>query len=133
MYREIRAQALLLESVLTHRPLPGMTQVLAVPDYAVGDDNGQIILVDDRSSSELGFPSRVSIMTRDELESLAPDDQLRILEFQPPEHFPGKISVRLRFSVVFPGRGLVPIGEIVATFHDRDPLTATEPTHVLAY
>ena len=36
-------------------------------------------------------------------------------------------------SVAFPGHGLVPSGEIVATFYDRDPLTATEPTHVIAY
>ena len=133
MSREIRAQALLLESVLTHRPLPGMTQVLALPDVAFGDDKDQIILVDDRSASELSFPSRVQIMTRDELESLAPDVPPQVFEFQAPEHFPGKISVRLRLSVAFAGHGLVPSGEIVATFYDRDPLTTTEPTHVLAY
>lgn len=133
MTREIRAQALLLESVLNQRPLPGMTQVLTVPDGVPGNDNDQIILVDDRDPSELNFPSRVSIMTRDEMESLAPDDRMRIFEFQQPEHFPGKISVRLRLSVASPGRGLLPVGEIVATFYDRDPLTAIEPTHVVAY
>ena len=133
MSREIRAQALLLESVLTHRPLPGMTHVLAMPDVVFGDDNSQIILLDDRSSSELSFPSRVHVMSRDELESLAPDDPPQVFEFQLPEQFPGKISVRLRLSVPFPGHGLVPSGEIVATFYDRDPLTATEPTHVMAY
>lgn len=133
MSREIRAQALLLESVLNHRPLPGMTQVLAVPDDALGNDNGEIILVDDRDPSGLGFPSLVNVMSRNEMESLALDSGLRIFEFQPPEHFPEKISVRLRLSVMWPDRGLVPVGEIVATFHDEDPLTAVEPTHVVAY
>ena len=132
MSREIRAQALLLEAVLAHQPLPGMTQVLAVPD-AVSDDTGQVILVDDRSSSELGFPSQVSIMSRNEMESLVLDNQLRIFEFQPPENFPGKISMRLRISVAWPGHGILPVGEIVATFYDRDPLTAVEPTHVVAF
>jgi hypothetical protein len=110
-----------------------MTQVLAVPDYPVGDDNGQIILVDDRSSSELGFHSQVSIMTKDEMASLASDEQQRIFEFLPPEHFPEKISVRLRLSIAWPGYGFLPVGEIVATFYDRDPLIAVEPTHVMAY
>ena len=132
MSREIRAQALLLEAVLTHQPLPGMTHVLGVPD-AVSDDTGQVILVDDRSSSELGFPSQVSIMSRNEMESLVLDNQLRIFEFQPPENFPGKISMRLRISVAWPGHGILPVGEIVATFYDRDPLTAVEPTHVVAF
>lgn len=133
MSREIRAQALLLESVLNHRPLPGMTEVLAMPNLHFGDDNSQIILVDDRNVSDIHFPSRVRIMTRDELKSLAPDVPPQVFEFLSPEHFPGKISVRLRLSVAFPGHGLVPSGEIVATFYDRDPLTATEPTHVIAY
>jgi len=133
MSREIRAQALLLKSLLTRQPLPGMTQPLAMPDAAFEDDNSQIILLDDRSSSQLGFPARVRIMSRDELQSLAPDSPPRLFEFQPPEQFPGKISVRLRLSIIFPGHGLVPDGEIVATFYDRDPLTATDPTHVLAY
>lgn len=133
MSREIRAQALLLESVLNHRPLPGMTEVLAMPNLHFGDDNSQIILVDDRNVSDIHFPSRVRIMTRDELKSLAPDVPPQVFEFLSPEHFPEKISVRLRLSVAFPGHGLVPSGEIVATFYDRDPLTATEPTHVIAY
>ena len=133
MSREIRAQSLLLESVLTHRPLPGMTQVLAVPDYPVGGEDGHIILVDDRSSEELGFPSQVSVMTRDEMESLPPDERQRFFEFLPPEHFPEKISVRLRLSIAWPGRGFLPVAEIVATFFDRDPLTAVEPTHVMAF
>ena len=133
MSREIRAQSLLLDSVITHQPLPGMTQAFGLPDYPVGDDNVHIILVDDRPSSELDFPSQVDIMTRDEMMSLTPDDKQRIFEFLPPEKFPGKISVRLRISIQLPDHGLIPVGEIVAPFHDRDPLTAAEPTHVLAY
>jgi hypothetical protein len=133
MSREIRAQALLLESLLTHQPLPGMTQLLAMPDVAFEDDNSQIILLDDRSSSELDFPPRVRLMSQAELQTLGPESPPQFFEFLPPEQFPGKISVRLRLSVLFPGHGLVPGGEIVATFFDRDPLTATDPTHVMAY
>ncbi len=133
MSREIRAQALLLESVLTHRPLPGMEQAIFLPDLAPGNDDSQLILVDERDPTKLGFPGQLNIMTKDEFASLAPNDQLQIFEFQPPEQFPGKISVRLRLSVAFPGHGFVPSGEIVATFFDQDPLTATDPTHVVAY
>jgi len=133
MSREIRAQALLLESVLNNRPLPGMTNALTVPNNVVSGNDGQIILVDDRSPSELSFPSQVKIITRDDMESLASDNQLHVFEFLPPEHFPGKISVRLRLSVMWPGRRLLPAVEIVATFNDQDPLTAVEPTHVVAF
>ena len=133
MYREIRAQALLLESVLTHRPLPGMNQVRSLPSLKTGDEDIQIILVvDDPSSTELSFPSEARTVTKDELESLGPRNQLQVLEFQPSDSNPGEISVRLWLSVDMPGHGFVKIEEIVATFHDRDPLTATKLPYVFA-
>jgi hypothetical protein len=133
MSREIRAQALLLESLLTRQPLPGMTQPLAMPDAVFEDDDSQIILLDDRSPSQLRFPARVRVMSTAELQSLSPDSPPPLFQFQPPEQFPGKISVRLRLLALLPGHGLLPGGEIIATFYDRDPLTTTDPTHVMAY
>ena len=44
--REVRAQVLVLESVLTHRPLPGMDRALAFPDPIQGEDDVQVVLVD---------------------------------------------------------------------------------------
>ena len=131
--REIRAQALLLDSVLTHRPLPGIDRAVVFPDLSPVEDATQVLLVDDRDPSTLDFPSQVRVISRDELDTIrAEADQLPVFEFLQPEQFPGKLSVRLRISMAFPDR-IAPLGEIVATFDDREPLAAVDPTHVLAY
>lgn len=132
MSREIRAQALLLESILTKQPLPGMTHILSFPE-SLADNNRSIFLLDNRHPSKLDFPADVIIVTKDEMEDLAPDVRRLVYEFQPPEQFPKKVSVRLRLSVTFSDQGLVPVGEIVATFDDSDPLIGVEPTHIVAY
>jgi hypothetical protein len=57
---------------------------------------------------------------------------LRLLEFLQPEHFPGKISIRVQLSIALPNDAPAPIEGIVATFDNRDPLGAVDPTYVLA-
>ncbi len=127
----MRAQALVLESVLKNQPLPGMSQAMFIPDLISGTNSDQLILVDDR---ELDLPAGVRVMRHSELESLTPANKPpQILEFLKPEQFPEKISVRLRHSVFWQDHGYVPSSEIVATFFDRDPLTTTKPTNLVAY
>lgn len=134
MSRETQAQALLLESVLTQTPLPGLDRVLAFPDLGpLAGDDGEILLVDDRDPSELDLPARVRVVGSEEMDAVSAREGLTpVLEFLPPEAMEGKVSVRLRLSRAGGGQTL-PLGEIVATFADRDPLTAVDPTHVLAY
>lgn len=133
MSRVIQAQALVLESLVNHRLLPGMTHVLSLPELALSDENEEIILVDDRNVSQLRFSSRVRIITKEELENLAPDFPKAVLEFLSPEHIEEKISVRLRLYIAFPSHGLLPSSELVVTFFDRDPLSTTAPTHILSF
>ena len=131
--KEVRAQVLVLESVLTHRPLPGMDRALAFPDPIQREDDVQVVLVDDREASTLELPPQIRIIRSTELETMQPDEPLPFLTFLEPESFAGKIGVRLRLSLALPDRDPAPLGEIVATFDDRDPLVAVYPTHVLAY
>ena len=42
-----------------------------------------------------------------------------------------KVGVRLRLSVVIPDHGLVPLEELVVSFHDTDPLV-TDSVSLLA-
>jgi hypothetical protein len=133
MTRETRAQALVLESILTHRPLPGVDRAVSFLDLGLHNHDPQVVLVDDRDPSELGFPSQLRIISRDKLDTIRSERELRLLEFLQPEHFPGKISVRVQLSIALPNDDPMPLEGIVATFNDSDPLTAVEPTHVLAY
>jgi hypothetical protein len=134
MSREMRAQALVLESMLMHRPLPGINRAVIFPDFDLVQDVTQVMLVDERDPSSLGFPSQVRVTGRAEAEKIrAVEEQVLVLDFLQPEQFPGKLGVRLRASLAFPDRDPAPLGEIVATFDDCDPLVAVDPTHVLAY
>jgi hypothetical protein len=110
-----------------------MDQVIAFPDPIHGEGDPRVVLVDDRDPSGLALPPQVLVTTRDELPETEVEEGLRFLEFLPAEDMPGKVGVRLRLSILLPGHGPAPLGEIVATFDDSDPLTAVDPTHVLAY
>jgi hypothetical protein len=133
MTRQTRAQALVLESILLHRPLPGIGRVVAFSGIGPGESGSQILLVDDRDTSDLGLPSQLRIMSHTEFATFHPDEQVRVLEFLTPEEFPGKISVRVQMSIAVPNEGLFPVEGMVATFADRDPLRAVEPTSVMAF
>ena len=130
--REIRAQALVLESILAHRPLPGIDRAVFFPGLGLRDDDPQIVLVDDRDPSDLGFPSQLRIISRDSLDTIRSERELRLLEFLQPEHFPVKISIRVQLSIALPNDAPAHIEGIVATFDNRDPLGAVDPTYVLA-
>ena len=130
MTRTERARAIVLESVLTGQELPGVDRSVTFPDLQHGEE---LLLIDDGDGAELNVPVQVTLVTREELDQMELDARTQILEFLPPEDFPGTIGVRLRLSAVLPDHGQVPLGEIVATFDDTDPLLAVEPTHVLAY
>ena len=128
MARKKRAQALLLESVLNGKPLPGMDRVLTFPELEAGSDT--VLLVDDRDPAELELPSQVRLAGSNEIENAKTRQRYTpVLEFLDGEAMPGKVSVRLRLSRAG-GGDVLPLGEIVATFADTDPLTAAEPTHV---
>lgn len=133
MTRETRAQALVLESILMHQPLPGMDRVLTFPDLGRRADDAQVVLIDDRNPSELGFPTALRMISRDELDTIRSEAGLRYLEFVEPEPLPDKISVRVQLSVASPDGGFVPLEGMVATFDDSDPLSAVEPTNVVAF
>lgn len=135
MSREIRAQAMVLESMLMHMALPGVERPIVFPDLADPTDAALILLLDDRDPIELeSFPSQIRVITADELESIRTgDDRTLLFEFLEPEQIPGTLGVRLRVSAAPHGAAPAPLGEVVATFDDRDPLIAVEPTHVLAY
>lgn len=133
MSREVRAQALVLESLLNNRPLPGLDRSVGLVGGASREGDVGMVLVDDRDLSDLDFPAQIRVVTRDEFETIRHEERMEFLEFLQPEHFPGKISVRVQRSIALPNGDRVPVEGIVATFDDRDPLTAVEPTHVLAF
>ena len=110
-----------------------MDRALAFPDPIQREDDVQVVLVDDREASTLELPPQIRVIRPTELETMQPDEPLPFLTFLEPEGFAGKIGVRLRLSLALPNRDPAPLGEIVATFDDRDPLIAVDPTHVLAY
>ena len=122
-----------MESVITHRPLPGIDRIVAFPDPIQRKDDVHVVLVDHRDGSTFELPPQVRIISPTELETMQPDEPMPFLEFMEPESFAGKVGVRLRLSLALPDRDPAPLGEIVATFGDRDPLVAVDPTHVLAY
>ena len=133
MARKKRAQALLLESVLNGKALPGADRVLTFPELESLRGEDPVLLVDDRDTAELDLASQLRLVGRSELENARTRQSYTpVLEFLDGEAMPGKVSVRLRLSRAG-GGDVLPLGEIVATFADTDPLTAAEPTHVLAY
>lgn len=131
--RQVRAEALLLESIITHRPLPGIDRVVTLPD--LGGDVGatRVVLVDDREPSGLGFPPQIRVVDGETLKTLSSEHELPVLRFLQSEVLDGKITVRLQLSIALPNEDLIPVEGIVATFNDSEPLTAVEPTHVLAF
>ena len=131
--RQVRAEALLLESIITHRPLPGINRVVSFPDLGPDTGAGAVVLVDDREPSGLGFPPQIRIVDDETLKTLSSEHELPVLRFLQAETVQGKITVRLQLSIALPTGDPVPLEGIVATFSDSDPLTAVEPTHVLAY
>ena len=122
-----------MESILMHQPLPGMDRVVTFPDLGRRADDAQVVLIDDRDPSELGFPPQLRIISRDELDTIRSEEGMRYLEFVEPEPLPDKISVRVQLSIASPDEGLVPLEGMVATFDDSDPLSAVEPTSVVAF
>jgi hypothetical protein len=89
--------------------------------------------VDDRDPATLGFPPQVRVVGQDALGTLQLEDELRVLRFLQPQLSPGTIGLRLQLSIALPDGGVVPLEGILATFRDSDPLTAEEPTHILAF
>jgi hypothetical protein len=110
-----------------------MDRVVTFPDLGRRADDAQVVLIDDRDPSELGFPPQLRIISRDELDTIRSEEGLRYLEFVEPEPLPDKISVRVHLSIASPDEGLVPLEGMVATFADSDPLGAVEPTSVVAF
>lgn len=131
--RETRAQGLLLEAVLKHQPLPGIDRVVTLPDLGPDIDPSTFVVVDDRDPATLGFPPQVRVVGQDALGTLQLEDELRVLRFLQPQLSPGTIGLRLQLSIALPDGGVVPLEGILATFRDSDPLTAEEPTHILAF
>ncbi len=121
MTREHRAQALVLQSVLANRPLPGMQEAVGFSEI---EEDAELALVDDRDPSDFDLPPHVRLVSTADLATLAAEGRLLVLQFAEPEPFPGKVSVRLRLSVVLPEHGQVPLEELVTTFIDSDPLRA---------
>jgi len=110
-----------------------MDRILTFPDLGHRADDAQVVLIDDRNPSELGFPPEIRIASRDELDTIRSEEGLRYLEFVEPEPLPDKISVQVQLSVASPDGGFVPLEGMVATFDDSDPLSAVEPTNVVAF
>ena len=132
MTREAQARTLLLDSVLTGRELPGIGRSVTFPDLEDATAASGLLLVDD-GQVEFEAPEHVTVIGRESVDAMQLPQQQQILEFLPPELLPGRIGVRLRLSIVAPNSLMVPVGEIVATFDDSDPLVAVDPTHVLAF
>ena len=131
--RQVRAEALLLESIITHRPLPGIDRVVTLPDLGGDVGAARVVLVDDREPSGLGFPPQIRVVDDETLKTLSSEHELPVLRFLQSEVLDGKITVRLQLSIALPNEDLIPVEGIVATFNDSEPLTAVEPTHVLAF
>lgn len=131
--RQVRAEALLLESIITHRPLPGIDRVVTLPDLGGDVGAARVVLVDDREPSGLGFPPQIRVVDGETLKTLSSEHELPVLRFLQSEVLDGKITVRLQLSIALPNEDLIPVEGIVATFNDSEPLTAVEPTHVLAF
>lgn len=131
--RQVRAEALLLESITTHRPLPGINRVVSFPDLGSDAGSATVVLVDDREPSALGFPPQIRVVDDETLKTLSSEHELPVLRFLESEILDGKITIRLQLCVALPNEDPIPLEGIVATFNDREPLTAVEPTHVLAF
>lgn len=131
--RQVRAQALLLESIITHRPLPGIDRFVTLPDLGSDIGAASVVLLDDREPSGLGFPPQVRVVNDETLKTLSSEHELPVLRFLQSEVLDGKITVRLQLSIALPNEDPIPVEGIVATFNDSEPLTAVEPTHVLAF
>lgn len=131
---EQQARQAVLDALLSGTPLPGGIQPLLFPDTPRIAE-GPVILVD-TGDQGLCLPSRVrSVPPGASPDLLHQQPAAPVLEFLEPEPFPNRVGVRLRVSRLEDQVGLVPLGEIVATFVStaESNLTVTDPTHVVAF
>ena len=130
---DLRARQAVLDALLSGTPLPGGVQPLLFPDTPHITD-AAVALIEDHGPA-LRVPPRVRVVPRKALRELLGDQSIPVLEFLEPEPFPDRVGVRLRVSRVEGQSGLVPLGEVIATFTSSptSDLTVTDPTHVLAY
>lgn len=131
--RRVRAEALLLESIITRRPLPGIDRVVSFPDLGSDVGAATVVLVDDREPSTLGFPTPIRVVDDETLKALSSEHEMPALRILESEVQQGRITIRLQLSMALPSEDPIPVEGIIATFSDSDPLTAVEPTHVLAF
>ena len=131
--RRARAEGLLLESIITHRPLPGIGRVVTFADLGSDVGAATVVLVDDREPSALGFPTQIRVVDDETLKTLSSERELPVLRFLQSEVLDGKITIRLQLCIALPQEDPIPVEGIVATFNDSEPLTAVEPTHILAF
>ena len=136
MIAEREAQRMLMIALLRGEALPGSIQPLVFPDTPDITEGRAVILIDQGDVTELQLPANVLVMRRDELhDALMEAPSAVILEFLPPEVFPGKTGARLQVSIGDRQLRPMPLGEIVATFTDEGGagVITTDPTNVIAY
>ena len=113
--------------------LVGRHCALTFPDLGLDVGTEKAVLVDDREPSGLGFPRHIRVVDEETLKTLSSEHELPVLRFAHSEVLQDKITIRLQLSIALPNDDPIPIEGIVATFDDSEPLTAVEPTHVLAF
>jgi hypothetical protein len=132
MSREAHARSLVLASVLEGTPIPGSDGPIAFPDLATYP-NARRVLLADPAVGDIDVPAGLAVSPPGEAVPADAGGAALLFEFLPPEPMGGRISVRLRISLSQADGTRAPLGEVLATFEDRDPLSLASPPTVLAY
>lgn len=132
---EEQARHAVLEALLNGAPLPGGAQPLQFPDSPRLTRSAEVLLVIAKDDPLPDLPARVQVITSEGLADVRQrGEPTPVLEFLEPEHFSGRVGVRLRVSHLDEQGQLLPLGEVIVTFSPTgdNGLTVTEPTYVLA-
>ena len=119
--RQVRAEALLLESVVTQRPLPGIDRVVTFPDLVPTSVREQAVSSTIESHRGWDFHLRSASSTTRRSRHSSSEHELPVLRFVQAEVVQGKITVRLQLSIALPNDDPIPIEGIVSTFTTAIP------------